>query len=78
MTENERREEEILEQLPELETVCPECRGEHDYNGNPCGPWEPCGSCNGIRYLPTVFGEKVLRLVRHNFGRSLKRLQHGE
>jgi hypothetical protein len=62
MSESEVSEESV--QLPELEVLCPECGGDTDYNGNPCGPWEPCGSCDGAGYLLTAFGEKVLRLVR--------------
>lgn len=67
MSENEKKEEAALERLSELETVCPRCEGDSEYNGNPCGPWRPCGVCGGTGHLPTEFGEKVLRLIRHNF-----------
>jgi len=66
MSENERKEEAALQELPELETACPECESDADYNGNPCGSWRPCGYCGGARYVPTDFGEKVLALIRHN------------
>ena len=65
MNENEKKKEAALV-LPELETLCPECNGDTDYNGNPSGPWRPCGSCDGAGYIPTEFGERVLALIRHN------------
>jgi hypothetical protein len=66
MAENERKEEAAMESLPELETLCSACEGDPDYNGNPSGPWRPCGSCGGAGHIPTEFGEKVLALIRHN------------
>jgi Tryptophan RNA-binding attenuator protein inhibitory protein len=73
MSANEQKEAAALEKLPELETVCPRCEGDTEYNGNPCGPWRPCGVCGGSGYVPTEFGEKVLRLMR----RYLEQLERG-
>jgi hypothetical protein len=58
MAENERKEETGPEKFPELEMVCPECKGDTDYNGNPSGQWRPCGYCDGLGHIPTDFGEK--------------------
>lgn len=66
MNENEEKKETTLESLPKLETICPECKGDTDYNGNPSGPWRPCGSCDGAGHIPTEFGVRVLALIRHN------------
>jgi hypothetical protein len=66
MSSSEQPNGQSLENVPELETVCPECEAEQNYNGNPCGPWEPCGTCDGAGYLPTKFGKKILQLLRHD------------
>lgn len=66
MNENEEKKETTLESLPELETVCPECEGDNDYNANAYGPWRPCGSCGGAGYIPTDLGAKIIDLIRHN------------
>ena len=63
---SEQKEEIGLVSLPDLETICPECEADGDYNDNACGPWCPCGSCGGAGHIPTEFGEKVLALIRHN------------
>ena len=65
MTKNERKEETALEKLPELEIVCPECKGK---------PWSErgrCEECHGSGVVPTMFGKQVLDLVRHNRRRIL-------
>jgi hypothetical protein len=56
MSENERKEAEALESLPELETACEHCRGKRT----------ECYRCGGTGYIPTEFGEKVLALILHH------------
>jgi hypothetical protein len=54
--------------LPQLETLCPECQGtggwETQYND---AHWEDCPGCLGAGYIATPLGERVLRLVAHHF-----------
>ena len=65
MSENERKDEAAPERLPELEVVCPRCRGKGSV---PLGYPDPrCSNCGGSGYIPTEFGQRVLELVRHNF-----------
>lgn len=53
------------DRIPELETVCPDCKGAR---GEPeRGRWYPCHTCRGAGYLPTEFGKIILSLVQHNF-----------
>jgi hypothetical protein len=66
MSHEQQKEADALAALSELETGCPCCKGNPEYNGNPCGPWRPCGTCDGVGYIPTEFGEKELALVRRN------------
>jgi hypothetical protein len=43
-------------QLPEMEQLCWKCKGR-------C---QRCDQCDGVGYLPTEFGKKILALLRHN------------
>jgi hypothetical protein len=65
MSENERKGEEILAQLPELEMLCRLCGGEGVEYAE--GRQLDCGLCHGAGYEPTAFGRKVLALMSHNF-----------
>lgn len=62
----------MLDEL-QLETVCPECRGEKGYGDNeePNG-WVECRKCRGAGLIPTETGMKILNLVRHNSRVKLK------
>jgi hypothetical protein len=51
--------------MQELEIVCPRCKGEA-YR-NVYGEDVRCGVCNGAGFVPTRLGNRILRLVRHNF-----------
>jgi hypothetical protein len=74
MAENERKEEEILAQLPELEIPCDNCKG----SGIGGGAAGQCVLCGGSGYETTEFGEKVLRLMRHNLRPLFRELIRGE
>jgi len=73
MSENERKEEEAQAQLPELETRCRKCegRGRWGFEGR-------CGLCGGSGYELTLFGKKVLALMRHRFRALFRELISGE
>lgn len=61
MVENEKKEEAALSSLLELETKCPECKGN--------GYWEGrgrCTECHGCGVVPTELGKRVLELFRHH------------
>jgi hypothetical protein len=60
--------------LPTLENLCQRCEGrgwfdEGDHVRRRCR-W-----CEGAGYEPTEFGERVLALMRHNFGPMLQDAQ---
>jgi hypothetical protein len=61
MTEDERKEEKAMEELPELETVCPECEGRRSWP-----KYGICQECKGMGVVPTEFGKRVLDLVLHH------------
>jgi DnaJ-class molecular chaperone len=62
-----------LQTLPALETPCDKCRGRGWYSFGG-GEKEACPVCDGAGYEPTVFGEKVLALMRHNFKLMLRNI----
>jgi hypothetical protein len=64
VAENGQKNETILAELPELETLCSPCEGEREITEG--GRRFRCAVCDGAGYVPTVSGEKVLALVRHN------------
>lgn len=51
----------------EFQTRCPECRSTGEVLDGRGVP-SPCVVCRGRGYIPTELGEKVLDLVRRNFG----------
>lgn len=60
-------------QLPELEEICPTCRGTGKLRGQ--NGYIPCSACDGAKFMPTKFGERVLDLMRHNFRPMLEEVQ---
>jgi hypothetical protein len=57
-------------QIPQLEVVCPACKGTG--GDRELGAWNYCPECKGARYVPTEEGEKILKLMRHNFRPMLR------
>jgi DnaJ-class molecular chaperone len=53
-----------------LEVPCDSCDGNGRRRKE--GEWVRCSMCNGAGYIPTETGEKVLALMRHNFGPMLQ------
>jgi hypothetical protein len=74
MSVNERKECESLEDFPELEYLCHKCRG----CGMGGGAQGRCVLCGGSGYELTDFGEKVLKLMEHNFRPLFRRMIDGE
>jgi DnaJ-class molecular chaperone len=60
--------------LPELEIRCAKCDGTGTYSAGGGDP-DACDLCDGTGYETTPFGEKVMRLVRHQFRPSRRRMQ---
>jgi hypothetical protein len=58
---------EATQQLPDLETPCPICKGKGGSRCEVNGEWSYCWHCGGAGFLTTDFGGKVLSLLRHNF-----------
>jgi len=50
---------------PELEVLCPKCKGTGGETYQDGRDW--CYDCNGAGYIPTAFGRAVLDLIRRNF-----------
>lgn len=65
MSENERKEEAALGNLPVLEFACPSCEGFGGWR-EANGVWIKCPECEGKAFFPTEFGERVLDLVRRH------------
>jgi DnaJ-class molecular chaperone len=57
-------------QLPELEQLCPQCKGRGRWNDG--SGLDRCNLCGGAGYKPTEFGKKVIALMRHNFKPMLR------
>jgi DnaJ-class molecular chaperone len=53
--------------VPDLETLCENCRGKGGWREGQHGSWYSCGRCNGAGYVPTEIGERVITIMRHNF-----------
>ena len=55
-----------LDKLP-LEIVCPECQGHGKFpDETESSGFLKCLDCNGVGYIPTALGARILALVRHN------------
>jgi hypothetical protein len=76
MSENEQREANALENLPELERVCPRCEGKGKIRSERV--LRRCSSCDGAGYQPTEIGEMVLELMRHNFRPMYEDMDEGD
>ena len=48
-----------------LEEICTACQGQGGRN-NPETGWSDCYKCEGAGFIPTVLGERILNLMRHN------------
>jgi hypothetical protein len=48
-----------------LERECAACQGNGGWRRED-GSWAVCGECDGKRFFPTEFGERVLDLVKRN------------
>jgi DnaJ-class molecular chaperone len=62
----------------EFETPCDICDGKGGSFSEYPRQWFPCHACNGSGYQTTKIGEKVLRLMRHNFRLMFERMQNGD
>lgn len=54
-----------LSELPELETVCSECKGSGKQYQNV--PEAGCYKCDGVGYIPTEFGQKLIDFMARRF-----------
>jgi hypothetical protein len=54
-----------VQSLPALELPCDKCQGRGWYSHGG-GEREACPLCDGSGFVPTIYGEMVLALVRHN------------
>lgn len=54
-----------MQQLPDLEILCPHCKGMRIINGEK--HYQTCSNCKGSGFVPTEEGKKILELMRHNF-----------
>ena len=52
--------------LIELEAECSRCGGNGKWREEGSGRLQICAACEGSGFYTTVFGEKVLNLLRHN------------
>ena len=68
---------ETIERL-DLEVTCPQCDGDggEPNASNTEDRWYCC-KCKGAGFIPTHFGEKILSLMRHNFGPMLRNVTSG-
>ncbi len=67
-----RRDRSVVTGL-DLEEPCGSCLGAGYYRGRE-GPVR-CDVCKGAGFIPTEFGERILDLLRHNFGPMLQDAQ---
>ena len=50
--------------IPQLEELCPACKGKGLYAE--VDEKIPCYKCNGSGYVPTKEGLQIIALIRHN------------
>jgi DnaJ-class molecular chaperone len=56
--------------IPQLEVECTHCNGSGgEYDSD---KWYPCQFCQGAGFLPTPDGQRIIALMRHNFGPLLQ------
>jgi len=58
--------------LPDLEVVCTKCLGKRIVENSQYNIVEDCDVCRGSGFTPTLFGARVLALVRHNVSAELR------
>ncbi len=63
--------------IPDLEAICPSCKGEGRFSDNPPHDFTDCFKCDGAGYVPTESGKKVLNLMRHNFRTMASKIRFG-
>lgn len=64
----------LWDELPTLETLCPDCEGsgcEDELRVQ-----YDCPECKGAGYIPTKAGKRILALMSHNFSRIERNTRH--
>jgi DnaJ-class molecular chaperone len=54
------------ERHPEVEVMCPSCRGEQQSKSF------PCQNCDGTGFIRTELGRKIMAMVLRNLGQTFR------